>query len=123
MTVVSFNMAYRSFQGGSGRLDTRLDTPPSINRRHPNFLLSSPRHDATRSHLVQHPSGCDPALGGVENQNAVNIALSGELMARAREYPLVAVEVVARAEIVGGDERRSGNHRSNALVAAQQDRH
>jgi hypothetical protein len=29
-----------SFQGGSGRLDTRLDTPPSINRRHPNSCLA-----------------------------------------------------------------------------------
>src|ERR1700751_1044363 len=33
-------MAYRSFWGGSGRLDTRLDTPPSINRRHPNSCLA-----------------------------------------------------------------------------------
>src|SRR5258708_5402654 len=40
MTVVSFNMAYRSFRGGSGRLDTHLDTPPSINRRHPNSCLA-----------------------------------------------------------------------------------
>jgi adenylate cyclase len=29
MTVVSLDMAYRFFRGGSGRLDTRLDTPPS----------------------------------------------------------------------------------------------
>ncbi len=40
-TVVSFSMAYRSFRGGSGRLDTRLDTPPSINRRHPDSCLVS----------------------------------------------------------------------------------
>src|SRR3984893_8063233 len=40
MTVVSFNMAYRSFRGGFGRLDTRLDTPPSINRRHPDSCLA-----------------------------------------------------------------------------------
>src|SRR6202043_3921633 len=26
--------------GGSGRLDTRLDTPPSINRRHPKSRLA-----------------------------------------------------------------------------------
>ena len=26
--------------GGSGRLDTRLDTPPSINRRHPDSRLA-----------------------------------------------------------------------------------
>jgi hypothetical protein len=33
-------MAYRSFRGGSGRLDTHLDTPPSINRRHPDSCLA-----------------------------------------------------------------------------------
>jgi hypothetical protein len=40
MTLVSLDMAYRSFRGGSGRLDTRLDTPPSINRRHPDSGLA-----------------------------------------------------------------------------------
>src|SRR5271155_5305404 len=40
MTVVSLDMAYRSFRGGSGRLDTRLDTPPSIKRRHPDSHLA-----------------------------------------------------------------------------------
>jgi hypothetical protein len=30
----------RSFRGGSGRLDTRLDTPPSINRHHPVSCLA-----------------------------------------------------------------------------------
>src|ERR1700730_12296312 len=40
MTVVSFSMAYRSFRGGSGRLHTRLDTPPLINRRHPDSCLA-----------------------------------------------------------------------------------
>src|SRR3984893_1143246 len=38
--VVPFSMAYRSFWGGSGRLDTHLDTPPSINRRHPVSCLA-----------------------------------------------------------------------------------
>src|SRR6184192_3631317 len=40
MMVVSFSMAYRSFRGGSGRLDTHLDTPPSINRPHPDSCLA-----------------------------------------------------------------------------------
>jgi hypothetical protein len=40
-------MAYRSFRGGSGRLDTRLDTPPSINRRHPDSGLA---HNESRPH-------------------------------------------------------------------------
>ena len=30
--------------GGSGRLDTRLDTPPSINRRHPDSRLTPKRY-------------------------------------------------------------------------------
>jgi len=33
-------MAYRSFRGGSGRLHTRLDTPPSIKRRHPDSSIA-----------------------------------------------------------------------------------
>src|ERR1700732_2049183 len=45
MTVVSFSMAYRSFRGGSGRLHTRLDTPPLINRRHPDSCLARPGPD------------------------------------------------------------------------------
>src|SRR5580704_14127697 len=36
-------MAYRSFRGGSGRLDTRLDTPPSINGHHPISRLARRR--------------------------------------------------------------------------------
>src|ERR1700724_3364786 len=40
MTVVAFSMAYRSFRGGAGRLHTRLDTPPLINRRHPDSCLA-----------------------------------------------------------------------------------
>src|SRR5712672_3639325 len=56
MTVVSFNMAYRSFQGGSGRLDTRLDTPPSINRRHPNSCLAPRHHPSDPRRATAAPS-------------------------------------------------------------------
>src|SRR6516162_6809165 len=31
--------------GGSGRLDTRLDTPPSIKRRHPDSRIALARRD------------------------------------------------------------------------------
>ena len=44
--------------GGSGRLDTRLDTPPSINRRHPNSrlaLLPAPAKRSRRSGLSGLP--------------------------------------------------------------------
>src|ERR1700752_3631890 len=40
MTMVSLGMAYRSFREVSGRLDTRLDTPPSIKRRHPDSRIA-----------------------------------------------------------------------------------
>ena len=36
MTVVSLDMAYR----GSGKLITRLDTPPLSNRRHPDSPIA-----------------------------------------------------------------------------------
>src|ERR1700720_3879069 len=53
MTVVSFSMAYRSFRGGSGSLHTRLDTPPLINRRHPDSCLAQLRDVATTAeHLL-----------------------------------------------------------------------
>ena len=42
-----------------------------------------PRHDAPRRHLMQHPGGRDPALGGVEDKDAVSVALTEQLMAWA----------------------------------------
>ena len=70
MTVVSFSMAYRSFRGGSGRLHTRLDTPPLINRRHPDSCLArrtarrgnrdrgpDPREVFSGRHLFTTPNG------------------------------------------------------------------
>src|SRR5207244_943540 len=59
MMVVSFSMAYRSFRGGSGRLDTHLDTPPSINRRHPDSclaLLKQPEY-STPEAMTRSPRG------------------------------------------------------------------
>src|SRR6476620_4147475 len=40
MTVVSLDMAYRSFREVLAGFDTRLDTPPSIKRRHPDSRLA-----------------------------------------------------------------------------------
>ena len=55
--------------GGSDRLDTRLDTPPSINRRHPDYrlaLLSQAMSHADRRYGVVGPMkallGVAPAL-------------------------------------------------------------
>jgi hypothetical protein len=78
MTVVSFSMAYRSFRGGSGRLHTRLDTPPSINRRHPDSCLA---HDGKVIRLMfyaQDGAGC-----GLELDPAHAMALAGRLIEAA----------------------------------------
>src|SRR5215469_16336897 len=81
------------------------------------------QHEAAGRHVVQHPRGSHPALRGIEDEDAVDIALSGKLVTRSRKHPLAAIEVVARAEIVGRDERRPRHRGSNTLVALQQDRH
>src|SRR5260221_8534963 len=62
-------MAYRSFRGGSGRLDIRLDTPPSINGHHPVSRLAPA---ALKRDLVEPPSvmasgGSPPWRGGVSD--------------------------------------------------------
>src|ERR1700759_682516 len=54
------------------------------------------RHDAARFHLMQHPGSGNPALGGVEHENLADIGLAGELVRRAAEDALDAVEIVAR---------------------------
>jgi hypothetical protein len=45
MTVVSLDMAYCSFREVLAGLDTRLDTPPSIDSHHPDSGLA-PQRDA-----------------------------------------------------------------------------
>src|ERR1700730_13033123 len=82
-----------------------------------------PRHDPPRPHVVQHPGGGDPSLGAVEDEDTVDIALAGELVARAREDPAATVEVVARAEIFGSDKGDAAHLGTDALMTAQQDRH
>ena len=46
-----------------------------------------------------------------------------ELVLRAREHALDPVEIIARREIVIGDERGTFDHRANADMAGQLDRH
>jgi hypothetical protein len=82
-----------------------------------------PRHDPARPHVVQHPGGGDPSLGTVEDEDAVDIVLAGELVARAREGAANPVEIVACAEIVSRDEGDAAHLRADAVVAAQQNRH
>src|SRR6516165_436132 len=82
----------------------------------------SPRHHRACGHVVQHPGSRDPTLRAVEDEDAVDIAPAAELMARAREDPAAAVEIVARAEIVSGDKCRAADRGSDATVTAQHDR-
>src|SRR5207253_6988653 len=75
MTVVSFNMAYRSFQGGSGRLDTRLDTPPSINRRHPNSCLARVLAIDALENAAQSSDLSEPAMNRIFDAHRLLIEL------------------------------------------------
>src|ERR1700694_4287330 len=102
MTVVSFSMAYRSFPGGSGRLDTRLDTPPSINRRHPDSCLARRRGSAAgrQSRSSTYP----PALCFVH------------LPRRAIAMALMLALLVVEAEPVPDPGRRFGNARIGVSV-------
>ena len=45
-----------------------------------------------------------------------------ELVGGARECTLQPVEIIARGEVVGGDERRAGYRWADALVALEDDR-
>ena len=81
------------------------------------------RHDAAGRHVVQHPRCRHPALRGIEDEDAVDIALPGKLVARPRKHPFAAIEIVARAEIIGSDKRRPSHAGPDASVATQLDRH
>ena len=81
-------------------------SPPALASTKPRDTNSSfdpqivPRHDAARFHLVQHPSGGNPALGRIEHQNAPDIRLAHELVLGPGEYAANAIEIVARRDRV-----------------------
>src|SRR5262249_41418607 len=64
----------------------------------------SQRNDAPRFHFMQHPGSRDTAFGGVENENPVDVGLTGELVRRSGEHTTYPVEIVARRKAVLGDE-------------------
>jgi hypothetical protein len=45
--------------GGSGRLDTRLDTPPSTKRRHPDSAIAQRRHAKANAMPPRDPNDDD----------------------------------------------------------------
>jgi len=56
MTVVISQHGVSLLSGGSGRLDTRLDTPPSIDCRHPDSgLAPAAAHMFSRANPTRHP--------------------------------------------------------------------
>src|SRR5258707_143804 len=89
--VVSFSMAYRSFRGGSGRLDTPLDTPPSINRRHQDSCLA-PRSEPVGTALA--PGSGLPRLlrqaegEGLDRKRLVLSTLQPRLLSSATRFRL-----------------------------------
>ena len=62
------------------------------------------RHGA-RTHLAKHPRRGDAALGGVEHQDPPDVTLAAQGMGRAGEDPPDAIQIVAGAEVVAGDQR------------------
>src|SRR6516165_1588761 len=110
MTVVSFSMAYRSFWGGSGRLDTHLDTPPSINRRHLDSCLAPIQigenfYGPRALYTALQMKACDYVMpdfmriGGVTGwQRAAAIAAAAGIPISTHLYPEVAAHVMRVAE-------------------------
>src|SRR5215831_12226308 len=101
MMVVSFSMAYRSFRGGSGRLDTHLDTPPSINRRHPDSCLA-------RRNPAQHSALPDAAAelglhGGDARQAAGGAGRAAKGTGDCRQGSAGTEAVVKAAELARRD--------------------
>jgi hypothetical protein len=75
------------------------------------------RREASRGHLRQHPGGCDAALGGIQHQHLADIALAEQLVRGPREHAALAVEIVARGKIVGGDQGHTLHRPADPFVA------
>jgi hypothetical protein len=87
-------MAYRSFRGGSGRLHTRLDTPPLINRRHPDSCLAlNDGPDELKMTWTYLPPGLDDFFAAI---------------GRPRQFGEPAPEPFARPADVHAIEARTG---------------
>jgi hypothetical protein len=80
-------MAYRSFIGGSGRLNTRHDTPPSQIRRHPFSHIALERARYARLGVIARAEEIYVA-GGVDHRQAANMALKEAKGATGEDDPL-----------------------------------
>src|ERR1700736_2080485 len=77
-------MAYRSFCGGSGRLDTHLDTPPSINRRHPVSCLAHQGASAIDRAIQISPTTTHPNVRLVDVPASADFAFSSPTQVLSR---------------------------------------
>src|SRR6202047_5658239 len=102
MTGGSFSMAYRSFRGGSGRLHTRLDTPPLINRRHPDSCLARqaiPHGVLQRAALAVVQNLMGRRLPDIEHRLALQMV--GTNLVRDHDWPPSSIRPGSRRHAPG----------------------
>jgi hypothetical protein len=89
--MVSLDMAYRSFREVLAGFDTRLDTPPSIDRRHPDSRIALM--------LTKLVSALRPGAHDVLDEVTVNaaIALIASVQPQSELEALIAVQIAATA--------------------------
>ena len=80
--------------------------------------VGDPEDEAERrfgpgGHFLKHPGGGDAAFGGGEDQYALEEALAVEIVGLAGEEAVFAIEIVAGAEAVLGDQGRAGDGRTD----------
>src|SRR5262249_38534028 len=73
-------------------------------------------HSTSRSHFMQHPCRRNAALSSVENQNLVDIRLTGKLMCWPRKYAGNPIKVITRRKAVARYERSSSNDTSHRVT-------
>src|SRR5262249_20358142 len=81
------------------------------------------RRLTARCHLAQHPGGCDATFSCLQHEYLIEIALAVKLVCGPGESPLKAIQIVARREIVGRDQRAACHCRTDTPVAFEDDGH
>src|SRR6478752_1492833 len=80
------------------------------------------RHNAARFHLMKHPRRRHAALGGVQHQYPADIGLTSQLVRRAAEDALDAVEIVSRGKSIVRDQCAAAHDRSHGVPGLEDSR-